>query len=96
MSNDRKQIEAEVAALARINRGRNLVIWLFLAACAAEGAGLTGFVLLADFSNRLHLLLGVASLLIYWTASLLIFALGAYVRWWGLRLTKAIELLGEG
>ena len=91
-----KQIQAEIAAVERLRSGRNTVIWLFIAACAAEGAGVAGFVWLADFTDRLHLLLGVASLLIYWTVSLLVIALGAYVRWWGLRLTKAIELLDRG
>jgi len=83
--------DADALALRRLDQGRSVVLGWLAAAAAVEAALLITFVLLADFSNRTHVLLLVASLLVYLTLALGLIALGAFVRWWGLRIVLAVE-----
>jgi len=53
------------------------------------------FVLAADFSNRMHVLLFVATVGSYSVVVLGLVALGAYVNRSVLRVLKAIELIGR-
>ena len=78
---DRKELEFKVALLG---------------AALIEFAGLMGFLLLADFSNRLHVLLLVTAMLVYCTLALGLVALGAHMGRCTLRVLKAIELLDSG
>ena len=81
------------AALDQADRAkRGAVLWLVVAA-VWEGACLIAFLLLLDFSDRLHQVLLVMALLIYGTLALALVALAAYGRSWMLRALKAIELL---
>lgn len=66
-------------------------------ACAGiiELAFFIGFLLLADFSNRVHLLLFIASISIYTILAIGLIALGVFVNRSTLRILRAIELLAS-
>lgn len=79
-------------ALARIERSeRNFKLVLLLAAIW-ELAFLGTFVLAADFHNRMHVLLLLATIGSYTLVALGLFALGAHVDRGILRVLKALEL----
>jgi hypothetical protein len=80
--------EVRAAALARIDRSeRNFKLAFF-------GAGLfiVSFFLLADLSNRVHLLILISTVSCYSIVVLGLFALGAHINRGIARLLKAIEL----
>lgn len=81
------------AALARIDRSERNFKLAFLAAAIIEGAFIVSFVLLADFSNRLHLLLLISTVSCYSIVVLGLVALGEYVNRGIARVLKAVELL---
>jgi len=81
------------AALARIDRSERNFKLAFLAAAIIEGAFILSFVLLADFSNRLHLLLLISTVSCYSIVVLGLVALGEYVNRGIARVLKAVELL---
>lgn len=80
--------------LDRVDAARRQYFTVFLAAAALEGVGLGTFLLLADLSNRTHVLILVAAVLTYGTIGLGLCALGVYTRWWALRIVQAIEAEG--
>ena len=85
--------DTEMFALQRIDRAR-AIVWRWVVGIAAvEGVLLIAFALLADFTNRTHLLLFLSSILIYGTIGLSIAALASYVRLCSLRVVSAIESL---
>lgn len=84
--------EARRDALDRVDRTERDYKLVFLAAAVVESAFLAGYLLLADFSNRLHVLLLIASVAIYSIVALGLVALGAHVKRCTLRILKAIEL----
>lgn len=84
--------EARREALDRVDRTERDYKLVFLAAALVESAFLVGYLLLADFSNRLHVLLLIASVAIYTIVALGLVALGAHVKRCTLRILKAIEL----
>lgn len=78
--------------LARIDgRERAFRLWL-IAAGLMEAICLIAFILLADFSNRIHLLMLISALLVYGTLAFGLFALGAFTQTWCRRILTAIEL----
>ena len=79
--------------LARINRSERNFKLAFFAAVALEALFLVAFILAADFSNRMHLLLLIATVGSYSVVVLGLVALGAHVNRGVLRVLKAIELL---
>lgn len=81
-----------LARVEKSERARNL--WI-AAAAVIEAACLITFILLADFGERLHLLLFVGTLLVYGTLAMGILALGAFTQSWCLRILCAIELLND-
>ena len=81
------------AALAHVEKSERAYHYWIVAAGIIEGACLVAFILLADFGNRLHLLLLVTACLVYGTLAMGLFALGAFTQSWCRRLLKAIELL---
>jgi hypothetical protein len=83
------------ATLDRIERTEKNYKLAFFSAAILEASFLGGFLLLADFSNRLHLLLLLASVATYSILALGLVVLGAHVSQNTLRILKAIELLGE-
>lgn len=88
--------EARRGALDRVDRVERGYKLAFLGAAAVESAFLVGYVLLADFSNRLHVLLLIAAVAIYSIIALGLIALGAHVKRCTLRILKAIDLAKGG
>ena len=81
--------------LARVEKSERARWWLIVAAAVIEGTCLIAFILLADFGNRLHILLLIGAGLVYGTLAMGILALGAFTQSWCLRILNAIELLGD-
>jgi hypothetical protein len=86
--------EARRASLERIDRGERNYRAAFFGAVLLEALFLAAFLLLADFSNRVHLLLLLASVAAYTIVALGLVALGAHVSRNTLRVLKAVEALG--
>ncbi|HEX6732412.1 MAG TPA: hypothetical protein VF074_20510 [Pyrinomonadaceae bacterium] len=85
--------EIRAAALVRINRSeRNFKLFL-LAGFIVESMFLICFVLLADMSNRMHILLLIATVSSYTIVVIGLFALGSHMNRSVLRVLQAIELL---
>lgn len=83
------------AALDRIERSQRHYKAAFFGAAIIEALFLAGFLLLADLSNRLHLLLLLATIAVYSILAFGLVALGSYINRNTLRILKAIELLGS-
>jgi hypothetical protein len=81
--------------LARINRSERNFKLAFFAALAVEALFLVTFLLAADLSNRMHLLLLIATVGSYSIVLLGLVALGAHMNRGVLRILKAIELLNR-
>ena len=81
------------AALDRVDQSKRSVLYAIIAAAFAEVILLLTFLLLADFSNRLHVLIFVAACLVYVTLGFGLVALGALLNRNTLRVLAAIELL---
>ena len=81
------------AALDRIERSERKYKLAFYGAILVEAGFLLTFVLLADFSNRLHVLLLIAAVAVYTIVALGLSALGAHVSKCTERILKAVELL---
>lgn len=82
-----------VAALARIDRSERNFKLAFMFVAIVEFAFLVSFVLLADLSNRLHVLLLISTVSCYTIVGLGLLALGAHVNRGIARVLKAVELL---
>ena len=81
------------AALARIDRSERNFKLAFFGAVFVESAFVLSFLLLADFSNRLHVLLLISTVSCYTIVVLGLVALGAHVNRSIARVLKAVELL---
>ena len=79
------------AALDRIDRSERAYRAFFLAAAIAEALFLAAFVLLADFGDRLHVLLLFASIAIYTIVALGLLALGQHISRCTWRVIKALD-----
>ncbi len=80
-------------ALERINRSERNFKLALIGAATLEALFLGAFLLTADFSNRLHVLLLIATVGSYSVLVLGLVALGAHVNRGILRILKALELL---
>ena len=80
-------------ALARIDRSERNFKLAFYAAAAFEAFFMIVFVLAADFSNRMHVLLFIATVGSYSVVVLGLLTLGAYLNRSVLRVLRAIELI---
>jgi hypothetical protein len=80
------------AALARIDRSERNVKLAFFAAAIIEGAFIVSFLLLADFSNRIHVLLLISTVSCYSIVVLGLVALGEHINRGIARVLKALEL----
>ena len=85
--------EVRKEALARIDRSERNFKLAFYAAALFEALFMIVFLLAADFSNRMHVLLFIATVGSYSVVVLGLVALGAYVNRSVLRVLKAIELI---
>ena len=91
MTTEQNVGRARLSALERIERGERNYKICFLAAAVVEALFLGGFLLLADFSNRLHLLLLIASVATYTIVGAGLLALGSHVSRCTWRIIKALE-----
>lgn len=83
------------AALARIDRSERNYKMAFFCAVFVESLFIVGFLLLADLTDRLHLLLLMATVSSYTIVVLGLVALGAYVNRGLGRVLKAMELASQ-
>lgn len=83
-------------ALARIERMERNSKLAFFGAALVEAAFLVCFFLLADLSNRTHVLILLATVAVYTILALGLVVLGAHMSRNTLRILHAIELLEEG
>jgi hypothetical protein len=84
--------EVRAAALARIDRSERNYKLAFFFAVIVESLFIVGFLLIADLSDRLHVLLLMATVSSYTIVVLGLVALGAYVNRGIGRVLKAVEL----
>ena len=80
------------AALARIDRSERNFKLAFFAAAVIESAFIVSFLMLADFSNRLHLLLLISTVSCYSIIVLGLVALGEHINRGVARVLKAVEI----
>ena len=80
-----------VSVLDRFDRAERNFRFAFGGAVALEAAFLLGFLLLADLSNRLHVLLLMSGVGVYGILCLGLVALGAHVSRCTERVLRAIE-----
>ena len=85
--------EVRAAALARIDRSERNFKRAIYGAFVVESLFIVSFLLLADLSNRLHLLLLISTVSCYSIVVLGMVALGAYVNRGIARILKAVEFL---
>ncbi|HYP27336.1 MAG TPA: hypothetical protein VE262_11510 [Blastocatellia bacterium] len=83
--------QARRSALDRIDKSERSYKIAWVAGLAIEALFLLSFVLLADFSNRNHVLLLIAAMAVYMILGAGLFALGAHVSRCTQRVLKAIE-----
>ena len=83
------------AALARIDRSVRNFKLAFIGAAIVESAFIVSFLLLADLSNRLHVLLLISTVSCYSIVVLGLVALGAHINRGIARVLKAVELSDE-
>lgn len=82
-------------ALDRIDRAERHYKQAFLAAVIVEAVMLPVYLLLADFSNRTHVLLLVAMVATYTIVGIGLVALGAHVNRNTLRILRAVQLAAD-
>lgn len=82
-------------ALDRMDRAERNYKLAFLAAAFVEAGFLAGYLLLADFGNRLHVLILIAAVAIYSIVGVGLVALGAHINRNTLRIIKAVEAAGR-
>lgn len=87
--------EVRTAALARIDRTERNFKLAFFGAAIVEMAFILTFLLLADLSNRLHVLLLISTVSCYSIVILGMVALGTHINRGIARVLKAVELLRE-
>ena len=87
---DLDRVRAE--ALARIERSERNFKLAFIGAVIVESAFIVSFLFLADFSNRLHVLLLISTVSCYSIVVLGLVALGTYINRGIARILKAVEL----
>jgi hypothetical protein len=85
--------QARSAALEKMEKNERRFRAAFFGAVGFETIFLASFVLLADLSNRTHVLLLVAAVGVYTIVGLGLVALATFIRGNTLRILKAIESL---
>ena len=93
MSDEVNVDRVRMTALDRIERSERNSRIAFLGAVLVEAAFLVAFFLLADLSNRTHVLLLLATVTVYTILALGMAVLGGHLSRHTLRVLNAIELL---
>ena len=81
--------------LAQVEKTERNYKLAFAGAAAVEALFFAAYLLLADFSNRLHVLLPLVTIAGYTLTAFGLLALGAHINRSILRVLKAIEQTGE-
>ena len=81
--------------LSLIERNERNYKYAFAGAAAIEVLFLAAFLLLADFSNRIHVLLLIVTVAIYTILAFGLIALGLHVNRNTLRVLNALEAIGK-
>ena len=81
------------AALAQVDRSERNFKLAFFGAALLESVFLVSFLLLADLSNRLHILLLISTVSCYGIVVLGLVAMGAHINRGVMRVLKAVEML---
>ena len=92
MSQNSNLDSVRAAALARIDRSERNFKIAFFGALIVESAFVVSFLVLADLSNRLHLLLLISTISSYTIIVLGLFALGAHINRGIARVLRGLEL----
>lgn len=79
--------------LTQIERTERNYKLMFVAMAAIEMIFIAAFLVLADFSNRVHLLLLISSMSVYTIIGFGLMALGLHVNQNALRIINAIEII---
>lgn len=87
--------EIRTNTLAKIEQNERHYKYAFIGAALFELLFLAAFVMLADFSNRVHILLLITTLTTYTMVAFGLLALGLHINRNTLRVLQAIELLGK-
>jgi hypothetical protein len=87
--------EIRTNTLAKIEQNERNYKFAFVGVALVEGAFFAAFIVLADFSNRAHLLLLLTTIAIYTIVGFGLVALGLHVNRNTLRVLRAIELSGK-
>lgn len=95
MSTNDSADRARRAALDEVDRKGRATWGFMIAAAVVEGLGLVLFLVLMDFSNRLHWLILIAACLVYGTVVLSMGALRADLQAGLQRIVRAVEEIGE-
>ena len=90
-----KTNEIRENTLSRIERNERFYKLAFIVAALVEAGFIAAFLVLADFSNRIHVLLMISSFAVYTIIGAGLFALGLHVSQNTLRILNAIELSEE-
>ncbi len=93
MSENINEIRANT--LGQIERNERNYKFALVCAAFVELLFIIAFVLLADFSNRVHVLLLLTTMTVYTILIFGLIALGQHVNRNTLRVLKAIEMLGD-
>lgn len=85
--------EIRNSTLQQIDKTERNYKFAFIGAALIEAAFIAGFLLLADFSNRTHILLMIVAFAVYTILGCGLFALGMHINRNTLRVLRAIEIL---
>lgn len=88
--------EIRTDVLARMDRAERNYKLAFIGAAVVEGLFLMAFLLLADFANRIHVLLLLGTVMTYSILAIGLVALGAHVNRAILRVLQAIDGIKTG
>ncbi len=91
MSSENRLDSIRRTALNQIDKQEKASWWLLVAAAVVEATGLVLYLVLMDFSDRLHWLIFIAACMVYGTLALGLFAVGAEVKASLQRILRAIE-----
>jgi hypothetical protein len=92
MNTDARLDQIRTSTLARIERAERNYMRAFIAAAILEALYLAAFVLLADFSNRTHVLVLLGTVGTYTLVGVGLLILGSHVTRSTLQVLKALEL----
>ena len=87
--------EIRLNTLNQIERNERNYKFSFVGAAFVELLFLIAFLLLADFSNRVHVLLLIMTIVIYTMMAFGLLALGLHVNRNTLRVLNALEAIGK-